>query len=492
MNAYDIYKNIAERTGGDIYVGVVGPVRTGKSTFISKLVNSLVLPNMTDKNNKERTIDEMPQSGDGKSIMTTQPKFIPNEAVEILFENDIKMNIRLVDCVGYFVDGALGHVENEKPRLVKTPWSEEDMPFEKAAEIGTYKVIANHSTIGVLVTTDGSITDIPRSDYAVAEEKVVADLKLCNKPFVVVVNSTHPASPETKNLVKELELKYGVGVVSIDVKNMNGEEMSGVFAKVLQEFPVDSVCVKLPKWMQVLPFTHPLIQEVYAEVNGAIDGFLKLGDFSATFDLFGNSVNFEPLKTKAIIAGEGRVVFEVEAKPSLFYNILSEQCGHEIKNEYHLVSYIRQLSTAKEEYDKLKDALEQVNQTGYGVVYPSLSDMSLEEPKIVKQGGKYGVKLKASAPSLHIMKVDIETEINPIVGTEQQSEEIVKSLLDDFANNPTGIWETKMFGRSLNSLVNDGLQTKLVSMSVNAQTKMRKTLSRIVNEGKGGVICILL
>lgn len=492
MNSYDIYKNIAERTNGDIYVGVVGPVRTGKSTFISKLLNSLVLPNMSDKNNIERTIDEMPQSGDGKSIMTTQPKFIPNESVAVTFQNDIKMNVRLVDCVGYLVDGAIGHIENDKPRLVKTPWSDSDMPFEKAAELGTYKVIANHSTIGVLVTTDGSITDISRSGYVVAEEKVVADLKKCNKPFVVVVNSTHPESPETKNLVKELELKYEVGTIALDIKNMDDEDIAKVFSKALKEFPVKNICVKLPKWMQVLPFEHDLVQEVYGEISRVIDGLEKLGDFDIDFTLFDNSVNFEPVINKSIIAGDGRVILEVTARPNLFYNILSEQCGHEIKNEYHLVSYIKQLAVAKEEYDHLKDALEQVKQTGYGVVYPQLSDMHLEEPKIVKQGGKYGVKLKASAPSLHIMQVDIETEINPIVGTEQQSEEIVKGLLDDFANNPTGIWETKMFGRSLNSLVNDGLQTKLVSMPVNAQNKMRKTLSRIVNEGKGGVICILL
>ncbi len=492
MNSYDIYKNITERTGGDIYVGVVGPVRTGKSTFITKLLNSLVLPNIVDKNNLERTIDEMPQSGDGKSIMTTQPKFIPNESVEITFQNDIRMKVRLVDCVGYLVDGAVGHIENDKPRLVKTPWSDDDMPFEKAAEIGTYKVIANHSTIGVLVTTDGSITDISRSGYVVAEERVVSDLKNCNKPFVIVVNSTHPDSPETKNLVKEMEQKYKVGVLALDVKNMSDDDMSQVFAKVLQEFPIQNICVKLPKWMQVLPFEHPLIQEVYSEMNNAVDGLTKLGDFGMEFELFNNSQNFESQVNKIISAGDGRVVFEITSKPNLFYNILSEQCGYEIKNEYQLVSYIRQLAGAKEEYDHIKDALEQVRQTGYGVVYPSMSDMKLEEPKIVKQGGKFGVKLKASAPSLHIMQVDIETEINPIVGTEQQSEEIVKGLLDEFENNPTGIWETKMFGRSLNSLVNDGLQTKLVSMPLNAQTKMRKTLGRIINEGKGGVICILL
>ena len=284
MNSYDIYKNITERTGGDIYVGVVGPVRTGKSTFITKLLNSLVLPNIVDKNNLERTIDEMPQSGDGKSIMTTQPKFIPNESVEITFQNDIRMKVRLVDCVGYLVDGAVGHIENDRPRLVKTPWSDEDMPFEKAAEVGTYKVIANHSTIGVLITTDGSITDIARSGYVVAEERVVSDLKNCNKPFVIVINSTHPESPETKNLVKEMEQKYKVGVLALDVKNMSDDDMSQVFAKILQEFPIQNVCVKLPKWMQVLPFEHPLIQEVYSEINNAIDGFTKLGDFEVNLN----------------------------------------------------------------------------------------------------------------------------------------------------------------------------------------------------------------
>ena len=492
MNTYDIYKNITERTNGDIYVGVVGPVRTGKSTFITKLLNSLVLPNITDKNNLERTIDEMPQSGDGRSIMTTQPKFIPNEAVKITLQNDIKMDIRLVDCVGYLVDGAIGHIENDKPRLVKTPWNDEMMPFERAAEVGTYKVISTHSTIGIMITTDGSITDIARKDYVVAEERVVSDLKRCNKPFVIIVNSTHPSSLETINLVKELEDKYNVGVMAIDIKNMTEEEMAQVFAKTLNEFPVKDICIRLPKWMQVLPFEHPLIQEVYNEISNLIEGFTKLGDFSMDFNLFQNSANFDPVVTKTISAGDGRVVFEINTKPNLFYDILSEQCGYEIKNEYALVSYIKQLANAKQEFDRLKDALEQVKQTGYGVVYPSLSDMTLEEPKIVKQGGKYGVKLKASAPSLHIMQVDIETEINPIVGTEQQSEEIVKGMLDEFANNPEGIWETKLFGRSLNSLVNDGLQTKLVSMPVNAQNKMRKTLSRIVNEGKGGVICILL
>ena len=492
MNSYDIYKNITQRTNGDIYVGVVGPVRTGKSTFITKMLNSLVLPNMKDKNNIQRTIDEMPQSGDGKSIMTTQPKFIPNESVLITVQNDIKMSVRLVDCVGYLVDGAIGHIENDKPRLVKTPWSDKDMPFEQAAELGTYKVIADHSTIGVMITTDGSITDIPRENYVKAEEKVVADLKDCHKPFVVVLNSIHPTSPETINLQKSLQQKYGVGVLVLNVKEMTEDDINAVFAKVLQEFPVTRVCVKMPKWMQVLPFDHPLIQEVYTAVGEAVDGLSKLGDFDAEFTLFADSDKFEPTTSKTIVAGEGKVVLEISAKPDLFYTVLSEQCGCDIKNEYHLVSYIKQLTVAKHEYDKMKDALEQVKTSGYGVVYPTMDDMKLEEPKMVKQGGKFGVKLKATAPSLHIMQVDIETEISPIVGTEQQSEEVVKGMLNDYENNPQGLWETKMFGRTLSSLVNDGLQTKLVNMPQNAQTKMRKTLGRIVNEGKGGVICILL
>lgn len=492
MNSYDIYKNITQRTNGDIYVGVVGPVRTGKSTFITKMLNSLVLPNMKDKNNIERTIDEMPQSGDGKSIMTTQPKFIPNESVQITLQNDIKMSVRMVDCVGYLVDGALGHIENDKPRLVKTPWSDKDMPFEQAAELGTYKVIANHSTIGVMVTTDGSITDIPRENYVKAEEKVVADLLDCHKPFVIVLNSVHPTSPETINLQKSMEQKYGVGVVALNVKDMTDDDINSIFAKILQEFPVVRVCVKMPKWMQVLPYNHPLIQEIYNTVNDAVGGMTKLGDFDAEFNLFADSEKFMPLTNKEILAGEGKVVLTVVAKPNLFYEVLSEQCGAEIKNEYHLVSYIKGLTVAKHEYDKLKDALEQVKSTGYGVVYPTMADMKLDEPKMVKQGGKFGVKLRATAPSLHIMQVDIETEISPIVGSEQQSEEVVKGMLNDYETNPENLWETKVFGRTLSSLVNDGLQTKLVNMPQNAQVKMRKTLGRIVNEGKGGVICILL
>ena len=489
---YDIYKDIASRTNGDIYVGVVGPVRTGKSTFITKMLNNLVLPNIIDKNNLERTIDEMPQSGDGKSIMTTQPKFIPNEGVMIALENDVKMKVRMVDCVGYLVEGAIGHIENDKPRLVKTPWSSQEMPFEEAAEIGTNKVISQHSTIGVMVTTDGSITDIPRENYIKAEERVVAELKKCNKPFVILLNSTHPESPETVNLQKSLQSKYNVGVLAVNIAQMDGDDLNKVFAKVLDEFPISRVCVKLPSWLQVLPFEHPLIQTIYTSLDGLLENITKVGEIPFDWKGLEDSDEFEPMVSKEVLAGEGKVVFNVEAKPGLFYKVLSEQCGYDIENEFALVSYVKQLTIAKEQYDKFKVALEQVDATGYGVVHPTLKDMTLEEPTMVKQGGKCGVKLKASAPSYHIMKVDIETEVNPIVGSEQQSEELVKNLLSEFETNPTEIWQTKMFGKSLDTLVNEGLQSKLSAMPAAAQNKMRKTLGRIVNEGKGGVICILL
>lgn len=491
MSNYDIYKDIAVRCNGDIYIGVVGPVRTGKSTFITKILNNLVLPNIMDSYSKERTIDEMPQSGDGKSIMTTQPKFIPNESVKIRLENDIEMNVRLIDCVGYLVDGAIGHIENEKPRMVKTPWSKEEMPFEKAAELGTNKVITEHSTIGVLVTTDGSICDLPRASYEKAEERVVKELKECNKPFVIVLNSTHPNSNETKRLQQDLEQKYGVSVTTLDVANMQEEQITEVFTNILNEFMVTSICVKIPSWLQVLPYQNRFIQEIISEVSKATSGLHKIGE-NSNLEMFADSENFESTINKTINMATGEVVLEIVPKEGLFYKVLSDQCGCDISNDYALVSYVKQLSVAKSQYDKFKSAVEQVNETGYGVVYPNLNDLQLEEPKIVKQGNKFGVKLKATAPSLHIMRVDIETEVNPIVGSEQQTEDMAKDLQQEFETNPEGIWETKIFGKSLQTLVTEGLQSKLVSMPEVVQKKMRKTLGRIVNEGKGGVICILL
>lgn len=492
MSNYDVYKDIAKRTNGDIYVGVVGPVRTGKSTFISKVLSSLVLPNILDINDKERTIDEMPQSGDGKTIMTTQPKFIPNESVKIKLDNDIKLKVRLIDCVGYLVDGAMGHIENNKPRLVNTPWEQGVMPFEQAAELGTQKVITNHSTIGVLVTTDGSITDIPRVNYVAAEERVVNELKKCGKPFVIVLNSTNPNGDTANKLKNNLQAKYGVSVVAVDVSKLSENDINQIFAKVLNEFAILSLDVKMPHWLHTLPYNNFIIQDIVKEVMRASESINKIGDYNSDLQLFSNSEDFEPVKNKTIELGTGRVVFEVMPKPQLFYKVLSAECGCDIASDYHLVSYVKQLTKAKSQYDKFKDAIEQVKTTGYGVVHPTLEDLTLEEPQIVKQGNRFGVKLKASAPSLHIMKVDIQTEVNPIVGSEQQSEDLVKYLLSEFESDPKGIWNTKMFGKSLNLLVNEGLQNKLTTMPTDAQNKIRKTLGRIVNEGKGGVICILL
>lgn len=492
MNSYDIYSDIAKRTNGDIYVGVVGPVRTGKSTFIRNMLKTLVIPNITDVNSKERAIDEIPQSGDGKSIMTTQPKFVPNEAVNILINDNINMRVRLIDCVGYLVDGAIGHVEDNKPRLVKTPWSNEEIPFSEAAEIGTNKVITNHSTIGVLLTTDGSITDIERFNYVKAEEKVFEELTRCGKPFVIVLNSKNPYSEECVKLKNSLSEKYGKEVISLDVEKLNEENISQIFASVLNDFPIVSIDVKMPRWLSALPYNNKYVQEIVNNIMQIVNNSNKIGDFENGVQLFLDDDNFEPITNVNISMGEGKVEINVVAKPELFYKVLSEECNCNISSDYHLISYVKQLTEAKVQYDKFKDALQQVNETGYGVVYPTLNDLKLEEPQIVKQGGRFGVKLKASAPSLHLMQVDINTEVNPIVGSEQQSEELVKYLMSEFDNDPKSIWETKMFGKSLSSLVNEGLQNKLVSMPIEVQKKIRKTLGRIVNEGKGGVICILL
>ncbi|MCI6573071.1 MAG: stage IV sporulation protein A [Firmicutes bacterium] len=492
MENYGLYEDIAKRTGGDIYVGVVGPVRCGKSTFITQFMQNLVVPNIEDKNTKQRTIDELPQSADGKTIMTTQPRFVPSKAAAIRVDDKVDMNVRMIDCVGYLIDGALGHEENQKERLVKTPWSDEEMPFEKAAELGTKKVIDEHSTIGIVLTTDGSITDIPRSSYVKAEERVVSELAAQNKPFVVVLNTKLPKSEEAKKLAKSLEAKYGVPVMPMDVLKLNQNNIDEIFEKILLEFPIKSLKIKMPKWMQALSFNHPIISNVVEEVKKFGENANKIGQIDKTNVAFLESDDFEPVVVSSIKMGEGKVYFDVTPKPGLFYRVLSEQCDTEITDDFHLISYVKQLAHAKAEYDKIKLALADVKEKGYGVVMPNVEDMTLEDPEIVKQGNKFGVKLKASAPSLHIMSVDIETEVNPIVGSQAQSEEMVKYMMSEFEQNPKAIWETNMFGKSLSSLVKEGIDSKITLMPVEAQRKMRKTLGRIINEGKGGIICILL
>lgn len=491
MEKYEIYEDIKTRTNGDIYIGVVGPVRVGKSTFITEFMKKLVVPNIEEKNNKKRTVDELPQSADGKTIMTTQPHFVPNEAVKIKVAN-VEMKVRMIDCVGYVVSGVMGHIEDDKPRLVKTPWSEEELPFEEAAELGTDKVINEHSTIGVVVTTDGSVTDIPRNSYVEAEERVIAQMKASGKPFVVVLNCKNPNSNEAKKLTTALGQKYDVPVVAMNALEMKEEDVDKVIEGVLMEFPVTSVKVTMPEWLRALDFESEIISEIASEMKKLSANLNKLSDADKNQIAFAESASFEPITVSKIEAGNGTVTFSVIPKDGLFYQVLSKECGYEIVDDFQLVSYIKELAVAKVEYDKFKGALEEVKQTGYGIVEPRREDMELGEPEIIKQGNRYGVKIKASAPSLHIMRVDVETEVTPIVGNEDQSQDLAKNLVEQFETDPQSIWDTNILGKSLYSLVGDSINSKIVLMPVEAQRKMRKTLSRIVNEGKGGVLCILL
>lgn len=492
MEKFDLYNDIAIRTGGDIYVGVVGPVRTGKSTFISRFMQTLVLPNMDNVHAKERATDELPQSGSGKSIMTMQPKFVPNEAVNISFNENTKANVRLIDCVGYLIDDVSGHMEDNSPRLVKTPWSDEDLPFETAAEIGTHKVIVEHSTIGVLVTTDGTIGELPRLNYVRAEERVVRELKETGKPFVIVLNTIDASSEATIKLRSSLEEKYNVPVIALNVKEMGEEEINNVLSAVLYQFPIRMVKYNIPNWVKALPYENDIIQEIMTELKANSNKLNVMRDSSSLTSCFAESENINSPCLQNIDLSKGIVTYDITVNQELFYKMLSNECGVEIKDDFYLMSYMKHLTHAKMEYDKLKTALDSVRETGYGVVMPSMEEMTLEEPQIIKKGANSGVKLKASAPSLHIMRVDVETEISPAVGSAEQSESLAKYLLSEFETNPQGIWDTNMFGKPLSYLVREGINTKLSNLPQEAQVKMRKTLSKIVNEGKGGIICILL
>lgn len=492
MEKFELYNDIKSRTNGDIYVGVVGPVRVGKSTFITEFMKKLVVPNIQEKNTKERAIDELPQSADGKTIMTTQPRFIPNEAVKIQVADNVDLSVRLIDCVGYLVNGAVGHEENDKPRKVKTPWSEEEMPFEEAAEIGTKKVMQEHSTVGIVVTTDGSVTDIPRTSYAEAEERVVNEMKESNKPFVMVLNCKNPASADSKKLAQSLSEKYDVPVVPLNALELKESDIDKVFEKLLFEFPVTSIKIKMPKWLQALDFEDEIIQEISSEIRNFASGISKLSEVDKEKLAFIESNSFDPITFSNIEMGDGTVKFDVIPKETLFYEVLSKECGYQINDDFELISYIKDLAVAKLEYDKFKKAIEEVRETGYGVVVPLKEDFQLEQPEVVRQGNKFGVKIKASAPSLHIMRVDVNTEVTPLVGTEIQSQDLVNSLVEQIETDPDSIWETNILGKNLQSLIGDNINSKLVMMPLDAQKKMRKTLGRIINEGKGGMICILL
>ncbi len=487
-----IYSDIARRTGGNIYLGVVGPVRSGKSTFISKFMNTLVIPNISDEFRRGRANDELPQSSAGKTIMTTEPKFVPEEAVSIQLEDGVSMNVRLIDCVGYIVPSAIGYIENEAPRMVMTPWFEEEIPFNMAAEVGTRKVITEHSTIGVVVTTDGSITDIPRGEYEAAEERIISELNEISKPYVVLLNCQNPASSESRGLAKRLSEKYSASVIPVNCLDLDEEQIKAILGELLLKFPVCEIKIRMPKWINSLDKEHWLKKEVFARLKEAASEVHGISDIKAAADKIGECEYVTRAAMEDLDLGTGSGTIDIALRGELFYKILGEATGLELADESDLMPCMIELANIKRRYERVKSALEEVQATGYGIVLPTMEELSLEEPQIIKQGGKYGVRLKASAPSIHMMSANITTEINPIVGSEKQSEELISYLMTDFEENPTKIWDSNIFGKSLHELVNEGLHNKLNRMPVDARMKIQETIQRIINDGCGGLICIIL
>ncbi|MBO8137213.1 MAG: stage IV sporulation protein A [Desulfotomaculum sp.] len=492
MEKIDLFRDIAERTGGDIYLGVVGGVRTGKSTFIKRFMDLVVIPNIKNVHDRERAKDELPQSGAGRTIMTTEPKFVPNEAVDITISPNLQVKMRLVDCVGYRVEGALGYEEEDGPRMVTTPWFEDPIPFQEAAEIGTRKVISEHSTIGVVITTDGSITDIHRENYVEAEERVVEELKELGKPFVIIMNSIRPASPEVETLSAELQEKYDVPVLPVNAAELNQDDILYILEQILFEFPVNEVSISLPPWVEELDSKHWLRDSFEDAVKTTVHHVRRLRDIETAVEALADYDFVEQVNLKSMDMGTGTAAIEMQAKRELFFKVLSEECGHDVNGDEDIFRLMREFTVAKNEWDKVSDAFAEVKETGYGVVTPRLDEMNLEEPELIRQGSRFGVKLKASAPSLHIIRADITTEITPIIGTEKQCEELVRYMLDEFDENPKKIWTSEIFGKSLHDLVREGVQNKIHRMPENAQAKLQETLQRIVNDGSGGLICIII
>ncbi len=492
MEERNIYKDISERTNGDIYIGIVGPVRTGKSTFIKRFMDSLVIPNITSQSQRDRAIDELPQSAAGRTIMTTEPKFIPEDAVEVHMGDAASFNARMIDCVGYIVPSALGYIEDDQPRMVMTPWFDEEIPFNMAAEIGTKKVITDHSTIGLVITTDGSISDIEREEYEEAEERVINELKEIKKPFIVLLNSVHPYSEETRNLAKSISEKHQIPVVPVNCSTLNEDEIKRILAEILFEFPVKEIKIDMPGWISSLEKSNWLRSSVYTCISNAAENLEKINEVQKLVDALSDCEYITKAEISDINLGSGSVVMKIILQPDLFYKIMGEKTGIDIKDECDLMDSMMDLARLKEKYHKIAKAYDEVNESGYGIVMPTMEELHLDEPEIIKQNGKYGIRLKASAPSIHMLKTQIQTEVTPIVGSEQQSEELVMYLLKEFEENPSEIWKSNIFGKSLNELVNEGLHNKLYRMPIDAREKIKETIERIINEGCNGLICIIL
>lgn len=487
-----IYHDISQRTDGNIYIGVVGPVRSGKSTFISRFMQSVVIPNIDSSFRRERAIDELPQGAAGKTIMTTEPKFVPEDAISIQLEDSTFMNVRLIDCVGYIVPSAIGYIENEQPRMVMTPWFETEIPFNMAAEVGTQKVINEHSTIGLVITTDGSISDIPRAEYEEAEQRVIEELTHINKPFAVVLNCRDPKSRESMELAEEMREKYGKPVIALNCLEIGEQDIKEILTEILLQFPVKEINIRIPKWLTVLDKEHWLRREVFSALKDSASKITTIGEIKGITCKLSDCEYISGCNVEEIDLGRGAGFVRVEIRSELFYRILGEATGLELHDEGDLMPCMVELAEIKKKYEKVKAALDEVQATGYGIVMPGIDELSLEEPEIVKQGGKYGVRLRAQAPSIHMMAANIETEVSPIVGSERQSEELIHYLLKEFEENPTKIWESNIFGKSLHELVNEGLHNKLYRMPADARQKLQETIERIINEGCGGLICIIL
>jgi len=490
-----IYNDIKIRTNGEIYIGIVGPVRTGKSTFIKRFMDLLVIPNMEDEHARRRTSDELPQSSAGKTIMTTEPKFVPKDAAKIKLDDDAQVAVRLIDCVGYMVNGATGHIENDNERMVKTPWFDYEIPFTKAAEIGTKKVINDHSTIGLVVTCDGSFSDLNRDDYIEAEEKTINELKNIGKPFIVLLNSNRPYSEETLKIANDIENKHQVRVMPVNCEQLKKEDILNIINNILFEFPLSEVTFNVPKWIEILETGHWLKDFIVKIAKNIIKDarvMKDINDYSIVVDEYNNEKNvFESIKIKNKNLSNGSIELGVNMLDSLYYNVLSELTGESIENEYELVHTIKYLSTMKNEFENVKDAIKEVKNSGYGVVLPVKEEIILEEPEVIRTGNKFGVKIKAQAPSIHMIKTNVLTEIAPIVGSEEQANDLI-SFIKQNETSEEGIWNANIFGKSIEQIVNDGIKTKIDKMSVETQGKMQETLQKITNDSKGGVICIII